>query len=180
MTTTAFIRRALIRGALASTILVPVLAAQSSKMTVVDIQPRLSVNLQDFELRRHTGLGTFISDSVLRASEHFRMSTLLEQRIPSLMFATNGYSGETPVSSRVCSGSMACSAPRCYIRIFLDGMLTFDGTPQMRGLQGIDVSLWRPQDFSGIEFHASSAGLPAQYGGPNADCGTLMFWSRET
>jgi hypothetical protein len=38
----------------------------------------------------------------------------------------------------------------------------FDGTPQMRDLQGIDVSDLQPQECSGIEYHASTAGLPAQ------------------
>ncbi len=174
------VRRALVGGALVSATLAPALRAQSSAIAVAEMRPLLSQGLQGFELRQHSGYGTFISDSALRASEHLRLATLLEQHIPSLAFATDGHTGEFPVSSRVCNGGMACSAPRCYVRIYLDGTLLYDGTPEMRAAQGIDVSHMRPQDFSGIEFHASTAGLPAQYGGPNADCGTLMFWSRET
>ncbi len=180
MTISAVVRRTVIRGAVASAIFASTLAAQSSQIAVVEAHPLLSRGLEGFELRERSGFGTFISDSVLRASEHLRLVTLLQQHIPSLVITRNGVAGEFPVSSRVCNGGMACSAPRCYMRIILDGTLLFDGTPQLRDAQGVDLGHLRPQDFSGVEFHASSASLPAQFGGPNADCGTLLFWSRET
>jgi len=109
-----------------------------------------------------------------------RLANLLEQHIPSIMFGSNNLNGEFPISTRVCGGGLACAAPRCYVRVFMDGTLTFDGSPRLRDLEGVDVSHLRTQDFSGIEYYSSAAGLPAQYAGQNTDCGTLLLWSRET
>jgi hypothetical protein len=108
------------------------------------------------------------------------LSHLLAQYVPSIIFGIGASGGEYPVSSRVCSGGLACAAPRCYARVFLDGMLTFDGTPQMRDVEGIDFSHLRTEDLSGVEYYSGSAGLPAKYAGQNADCGTFLLWSRET
>jgi hypothetical protein len=64
--------------------------------------------------------------------------------------------------------------------MYLDGMLVFDGTPEQRNAQGIELSTFKPDDLSGIEYYAGPAGLPARYAGFNSDCGTLLFWSRES
>jgi hypothetical protein len=33
---------------------------------------------------------------------------------------------------------------------------------------------------SGIEYYAGPAGVPARFAGVNSDCGTLLFWSRDS
>ncbi len=175
-----FVRRAVVGGALACAVFAPAVAAQSAQVIAPDAHHFLSPGMQGFEMRRQFGFGHFITDSALRAAPGMRLSNLLERHIPSLMFGTNGVAGEFPISTRVCAGGLSCAAPRCYVRVFVDGMLTFDGTPRMRDIAGVDVAHLRPQDFSGIEYYAGASGLPAQYSGQNSDCGTLLFWSRET
>jgi hypothetical protein len=179
----ALVRRALVGGALASTVFAPAVAAQSAQsaqVVVPDAHRFLSPGLQGFEVRRHYGFGHFITDSTLRAASGMRLANLLKQHIPSLIFGSNGIAGEFPISTRVCAGGLACAAPRCYVRVYLDGTQTFDGTPRMRDVEGVDISHLRTSDFSGIEYYSSASGLPAQYGGQNSDCGTLLLWFRET
>lgn len=157
------------------------MGAQNSQVSLTDAGRHfLSPGMQGFERRRKTALGQFITDSALRAASGVRLSHLLVQRMPSIRFPVNGLAEEYAVSARVCGGGLACSSPRCYVRVFIDGTLIFDGTPRMRDAEGIDLSRLRTEDFSGIEYYASVGGLPAQFTGPNTDCGTLLFWSRET
>lgn len=174
------VRRAVVGGAIACTLVAPALAAQTSQLALAEAHRYLSPGMQGFEHRRQAGFGHFITDSMLRAASGARLSNLLEQHIPSIILGSNPVAGEFPISSRVCAGGLSCSAPRCYVRVYLDGTLMFDGTPGMRDLAGVDVADLRTQDYSGIEYYSGTAGLPAQYTGPNADCGTLMFWSRES
>jgi hypothetical protein len=174
------VRRAAVGGAIACTLAAPALGAQTSQLAIAETHRYLSPGMQGFERRREAGFGHFVTDSMLRAAEGARLPNLLEQHIPSLTLGSNPVAGEFPISSRICAGGLSCSAPRCYVRVFFDGTLIFDGTPAMRDIAGVDVAHLRTQDYSGIEYYSGPAGLPAQYTGPNADCGTLMFWSRET
>jgi hypothetical protein len=140
----------------------------------------VSPGMRGFEIRRKNGLGQFVTDSALRAASGARLSHVLTRHMPQLLFGAGNSAGEFPISARVCGGGLACAAPRCYVRIFVDGTLMFDGTPRLLDIEGADVSHWRTEDFSGIEYYASPAGVPSQYAGRNSDCGTLLFWSRET
>jgi hypothetical protein len=179
MTISAAVRRACYALALAS--FTHTLAAQSAQVAVADAGHRyLSLGMQGFESRRRAGFGQFIPDSVLRASSGARLSHVLTRYVPSVFYGGGSGDGEYPISSRVCNSGVMCSAPRCYVRVFVDGSMVFDGNPRTRDVEGVDVSRLRPEDLSGVEFYATAAGLPSQYAGYNADCGTLLFWSRET
>ena len=176
----SIVRRAVVALAMAPTLLARPLAAQNSQVALTDGGRRfLSPGMQGFELRRKSALGQFITDSTLRASSGVRLSHLIVQHMPSIRFPINGFAEEYPVSSRVCGGGVGCATPRCYVRIYLDGTLVFNGSPGLRNAEGVDLSHLRPEDFSGIEYYASMGGLPAQFTGTNPDCGTLLFWSRE-
>ena len=155
-------------------------AAQNSQVSLADASHKfVSPGLQGFEARRTAGIGQFISDSVLRAASGSRLSQLLVQHMPGIVIGNGGSYGDYPISSRVCSG-MSCSAPRCYVRMYIDGMLVFDGTNEQRNSHGIELSTFKPDDLSGIEYYAGPSGLPARFAGLNSDCGTLLFWSRES
>jgi hypothetical protein len=154
-------------------------AAQNTQVSLSDASHRfVSPGMQGFEDRRKAGIGQFITDSVLRASSGTRLARILVQHMPGIVIGDGGAYGEYPISARVCSG-MSCSTPRCYVRIFLDGTPVFDGSTQQRNAQGVSLSTFRPEDLSGIEYYAGPAGVPARYTGMNADCGTLLFWTRE-
>ena len=154
--------------------------AQNSQVSLAEASHKfLSPGMQGFEDRRKAGIGQFITDSTLRAASGSRLSQLLVVHMPGIVIGNGGSYGEFPISSRVCNG-MSCSTPRCYVRMYIDGMLVFDGSPQQRNAQGIELSTFKPNDLSGIEYYAGPAGLPARFAGMNSDCGTLLFWSRES
>jgi hypothetical protein len=175
---TALVRHSAVALSLAS-VFARAGSAQNAQVALSDAPRRfLSPGMQGFEDRRKSGIGQFITDSVLRAESKTRLSQLLMQHMPGIVIGDGGAYGEFPISSRVCSG-MSCSTPRCYVRIFLDGTPVFDGSPQQRNSAGVNLSTFRPGDLSGIEYYAGPSGLPARYAGFNSDCGTLLFWSRD-
>jgi hypothetical protein len=175
---TAFLRHSAVALALVS-LCARTGATQSAEVALTDAPHRfLSPGMQGFEDRRKAGMGQFITDSVLRAASGTRLSQILVQHMPGIRIGDGGSYGEFPISSRICSG-MSCSTPRCYVRIFIDGSPVFDGSPQQRNAQGVNLSTFRPEDLSGIEYYAGPSGLPARYAGLNSECGTLLFWSRD-
>jgi len=181
MISTNIIRRAALAIAFAPALFAGRLVAQSSQLAAVDVGRRfLTPGMQGFEARRKAGFGQYVTDSALRAASGVRLSHVLAQHMPSILFGLDTFSGEYPISSRVCGGGLACAAPRCYVRVYIDGTRMFDGTPRLRDVEGIDIGHMRTEDFSGIEYYSSASGLPAEYAGQNSDCGTLLFWSRET
>ena len=154
--------------------------AQNSQVSLADASHKfLSPGMQGFEARRKTGIGQFITDSTLRAASGSRLSQLLVMHMPGIVIGNGGSYGEFPISSRVCSG-ISCSTPRCYVRMYIDGMLAFDGTNEQRNSHGIELSTFKPEDLSGIEYYAGPSGLPARFAGMNSECGTLLFWSRDS
>ena len=177
--TTSLVRRAAVVLSHVSLCAHPA-ASQSAQVSLADATPKvLSPSMQGFEARRKAGIGQFITDSTLRASSQSRLSMLLMQHVPGIVIGNGGSWGDFPISSRVCSG-ISCSTPRCYVRIYLDGMLAFDGSPQQRNAQGIDLSTFKPTDLSGIEYYSGPSGLPARFASMNSECGTLLFWSRDS
>jgi hypothetical protein len=154
--------------------------AQNSQVSLAEANHRfVSPGMQGFEARRKTGIGQFITDSTLRAASGSRLSQLLVMHRPGIVIGNGGSYGELPISSRVCSG-ISCNTPRCYVRMYIDGMLAFDGTNEQRNSHGIELSTFKPEDLSGIEYYAGPSGLPARFAGMNSDCGTLLFWSRDS
>ena len=178
-TSAAIVRRTAFMLMLAPVLFARPAVAQSSQVSLADAGHRfMSPNMEAFEARRKTGMGQFIPDSTLRAASGSRLSYVLAQHLNGIVVGNGGPDGDFPISSRVCNG-LACSAPRCYARIYIDGMEVFDGTPQQRNAAGVDLSRFKPEDLSGVEYYGGPAGVPARYAGLNSDCGTLLFWSRD-
>jgi hypothetical protein len=176
---TAFVRRTAVALTLVS-LWAHAGTAQNSQVSLAEASHKfLSPAMQGFEDRRKAGIGQFITDSALRAASGSRLSQLLVQHMPGIVIGNGGSYGEFPISSRVCSG-ISCSTPRCYVRMYIDGMLVFDGAPLQRNSQGVELSTFKPDDLSGVEYYAGPAGLPARFAGFNSECGTLLFWSRDS
>ncbi|MFQ5690940.1 MAG: carboxypeptidase-like regulatory domain-containing protein [Gemmatimonadota bacterium] len=65
------------------------------------------------------------------------------------------------------SGSGDCQ-PLYYVN---GGRAPIDNLPQ-------GINEFRPEDMEAIEIYRSGGAVPAQYGGSNARCGVILFWTR--
>jgi hypothetical protein len=62
----------------------------------------------------------------------------------------------------------ACSAPRCYVHVYLDGALIDNGE---RASMRTDFSRMDVNQLAGVEYYADGASVPIQYSTTGADSG---------
>jgi hypothetical protein len=111
--------------------------------------------LRDFERRRATGSGTFITREDIERSHSHSTSELL-QRLGRLR-VIRGTRGEASLFMR----------GTCRPQIFVDGAL-------LQGSVSIDTAVL-PEDIAAIEVY-SDAGIPIQYA-IRSPCGVILVWT---
>jgi hypothetical protein len=128
--------------------------------------------MKDFEARRVSGRGQFITEEFLRKHPTRSMPDLIR-----------GFSGLTVLCTR--TGFYRCEAvasrsPRrpssfggvageCRFAVFIDGVSVRD--PDLANLV--------VTDFAGIEAYTAGQQIPARFNKNGNPCGALIFWSRE-
>ena len=101
--------------------------------------------LKDFEIRRNTGLGRFVTDSVLEKEASRPLSLVLSTRFPGL----RAFGGK--LRSMRFSTSVSRGAANCGVDAYLDNMLYLD-----------DIDAIRPSEVAGIEFYTMET-APVQF-----------------
>jgi hypothetical protein len=132
----------------------------------------ISPSLRGFEERRHEGFGNFVSEAVLRKAEGWRLADLLPAHLPGAhIMAGRG-------SARTLVGRTGCP-----VTVYLDGVLFYKNGNFKNGSRiepPPDFGLLLADEYAGIEYYASSATLPIQFGADRtAACGTVLLWTRE-
>jgi CarboxypepD_reg-like domain len=139
--------------------------------------------LMDFEERRRTGIGRFLTADFF--DEHGRpVSAFLQSKLPGVKFVQAG-GRKLMASTRGCG--MKCdtvalleknSTPRaCYMQIVVNGVVRYSGAA---GQPMFDVDELNSKDIIGLEFY-TVATTPLQYSGGYSDkaaCGTVIFWTK--
>jgi carboxypeptidase family protein len=155
--------------------------------TVAGAHKYVSPRLQQFEERRLSGQGGhFISDSTLRNNENRTLANLVDSRVPGAMLKPmvvpgKGYIMALVSTRKSCAGLAIlhpqCSAPSCYVAIYLDGVLRFSSK---LGLDPPDLSHdYNISDLAGVEYYAGGAASPAGMHSDDDGCGSLWLWTRE-
>lgn len=164
-------------------------ATQLQPVKVQGAQQARGFGRAEFAERRALGIGKFADSAVLRPLDDRRLSDVLRDLVgvrtmefhdPNSFIneiravsPTSSESRNTAMGTKVIPGN-----PACYVSIFLDGVALYrsDMTGSARPP---DLS----RDFSvpsleAIEYYRGPSEVPPQYGGSNANCGALLFWTR--
>ena len=120
-------------------------------------------NLVDFDERRKTGFGRFVTQEDFARAEGGNILNFLTSRIPGVR--TSGTGRRRLVSSR---GPTSVSQRECPIRVIFDGM------PNAGPL---DLDSIDPSMIAAAEYY-TPATLPFQFAFGGSPCGTLLLWSR--
>ena len=149
-----------------------------------------SPRLQDFESRRKRNVGGyFIGEADLRRVEHISIESTLRSRVPGLQFTyyrnivaargrssnstgINGSGGDPRINP-----DDGRSPRGCWIIVYLDGSLIFDGVPKSGALPP-DFNQIMAMNLSGIEYYPRAGGMPLQFKTTTTNCGTLLLWTR--
>jgi len=149
--------------------------------------PYVSPTLRAFEERRRIGSGTFIDDSVLRASEGSRLADVLALRVPGLQtlkvdtrtFAASRRDQRTGKFAMLpAGGRRRDNIPNaCFSTVYLDGILLFEMAMSRPTDPPPNLSEYLVSDLGAIEFYGGNAAVPVQF--KTSECGTLLLWTRE-
>ncbi|MEZ4455500.1 MAG: carboxypeptidase regulatory-like domain-containing protein [Gemmatimonadales bacterium] len=123
-----------------------------------------------FDQRRKEGFGRFVTEDVLRKSEHRRLIDLLRQR---------------GARTRIIGGrSVLVGRSLCPMAVFFDGIpLYLPPAPSYGGAAAAGPSPpnlddWQVSEFEAIEFYNGPSETPWEFGFTGTACGVLLLWTR--
>ncbi len=136
-------------------------------ITVEAKEARPTPKMAGFLERRAAGFGSFIDETVLRERESSPLSMVLRGHVAGLTFVhlpnNQGY-GITMSRNK---------SKACFAQIFLDGMRI------VKGGDSYNIDQHTVQDLMAVEVYKGGATTPAQFGGSNSSCGTVLLWTRD-
>ena len=141
-----------------------------------------------FYHRQHTGFGKFIDRQVIEARGPSEMTDLFSGMAGIELYADPYNSLEkfvvfrsgrhtTPEIRDSPDGGAPPSTDsykRCFPRVYVDGIVAHRGGDEPARLD----TFVDPMAVAGVEVYGSVSGLPAEYQGLGAFCGTILIWTR--
>lgn len=161
-------------------------AVMMAPITVVARSGRVSPVLAGFYQRMENGFGRYITREHIEQRQPGNITDML-RGLPGVRFSTR----QSGVGSDVV---MARASPRmggCPVQIFLDGIRINRSAALEVKRDSLDSDLVAlnesiaiddladPSELEGIEVYYGLAGVPAEFMGPDARCGTVAVWTRE-
>lgn len=119
----------------------------------------VGIGREAFAERRSRGGGLFFDSTDMRRNEHRTLGDMARGRI-GLHVPPTRYGGGIIYNTR--------RSPPCALFTY------YDGVP--RGV--VDTREFPVSSLESAEIYHSVAGMPQEYGGPNASCGIILLWSR--
>ncbi|HEY6208266.1 MAG TPA: TonB-dependent receptor [Gemmatimonadales bacterium] len=112
----------------------------------------------DFERRRHSGMGYFLTkEQIERAGATHLVDILVTVRGVQQVCLSND-----------CIAKMVRSPAGCYPQYFLDGIAS---TPYF-------ARNTPPEDVQGVEIYRGSSETPGEFIGSNSACGVIAIWTK--
>lgn len=140
-----------------------------------------SARMRTFERRRAEGFGRFITADELRKNEDRTLRAVLT-RLGGLRFVIY----ESATFAGIARGGASVNplavpwdrnSPRgCWVQVYLDAIRIYS---PLVVLPAPNIADYRVRDLEAVEFYPGFATTPAELGGANAPCGTLVLWTRE-
>lgn len=167
------------------------LIKQATILPEVDVTTAKPIppKLVEFEQRRASGFGRFITAEELEKNVNRRPSELVA-KIPGPRIM-RGWGNYGWIASSVGSGAIergrsfqlspmdkarGADPNQCYAAVMLDGNHVFSGRP---GEQLFDINLIPTNTIAGIEYYRDAATVPAKFGGTRGEtCGLIAIWTK--
>ena len=146
------------------------ISVSAEEMAAIEIVARQNASrtLLDFERRRASGTGDYLTAEELRRRSRGRLSEAL--RTLGGVNVMSGNSGGTYlVGARSARGST------CFTAVMLDGSWVYDGD---RSQAPFDVNSINPHDIAAIEYYRGLSNTPVELQGIRNSCGVLVIWTK--
>jgi hypothetical protein len=145
--------------------IVLLLAPRSQELPSVTIEEEApSPFLKEFDERRRSGTGYYVTEAELQASPGKSIEAIAATKIPGITIRSFGTGPERGVFST--RGTHSTRKALCAVSVYLNGMRV-----------GNDPTIV-PLDFiGGIEYYPAGR-IPVQYQELGNDCGVMLLWPR--
>jgi Carboxypeptidase regulatory-like domain/TonB-dependent Receptor Plug Domain len=125
----------------------------------VEATPLAPLWIRDFERRRATGRGQYVTRDEIEARNYNRLSDVVQVMRGVTLDCGGGGSG--------CQVRMVRAPMQCYPEYWVDGQLN---------------NAWGPvipvRDIEAIEVYTGPTDTPGEFAGRNSGCGTIVIWTR--
>ncbi len=137
----------------------PAERAQALPQVTVEAAPEAPTWLRDFERRRSTGRGQYLTRDQIESTGGGRLSDVV-QNLRGVTLECGGGGGS-------CRIRMTRAPMQCYPEYYVDGLLN---------------NSWGPvvplRDLEAIEIYTGPSDTPGEFAGRNSGCGTIVIWTR--
>lgn len=136
-------------------------------------EQRVSLRMLEFEQRRKTGVGQFLTREELERRGSMYAKDFLRNMTGIIVSPLSGdqFAGTVALSKREGGSVFGDGAGACAMQILLDGIVL----PRNFNLDLLPP----PKQIAGIEVYSGSATVPPQFGGPDRRCGVIAVWTRD-
>ena len=163
-----------------------ILADRAQSLPAVAIEresePAVSYRLRDFERRRSSGVGHFLTEKDLAAERSKPLGDALV-RLPgahvvrsmtaACLTTSRGAQSIHRTASGYCGGRSVGDS-NCPVAVFVDGFPVYTGNSD----EIYDLNVFHANDVAGVEFYAGSSTVPREFAAPRGTCGVLVLWTR--
>ena len=135
------------------------------------IEPAGAIGIEGFEERRRMGFGDFIEPATLRKEGNLRLIEVLRRHTRIYFFLKGNRYWATTTRKPAPITSRNFVPEPCPMQFMLDGQIL----PQPDFHAGFYTD-----EIEAIEVYYGGAGIPPQFSGARAECGTIVMWTRRS
>jgi hypothetical protein len=128
--------------------------------------------LREFERRRHTTSGRFLTESDIQRAGSTNLANVIRTKIPGFDLVRHPSGSGTALAARR-SGTPNRGVNDCYTAVWLNGQLFFEPSKYDQPPRLEDINL---QDLAGAEFYKVSE-VPPELGFRSGNCGAMVIWN---
>ena len=145
-------------------------------------RPTLGSRFADFERRRSSGVGQFLSVDDLSVERskplgdalvRLRGVYVVRSAMSACLTSRRGAQSFQNMATGWC-GSQFVGDAYCPVAVFINGHLVYSGHSE----EIFNLNSMRTDEVAGVEYYSGSGTLPRELGAPRGTCGALVIWTK--
>jgi hypothetical protein len=138
--------------------------------------------LKDFERRRSSGVGQFLTAADLTPERskplgdvvgRLRGTYVVRSASAACLTATRGAQSFRNSATGWC-GTQEVGGAYCPVAVFVDGYPSYTGHSE----EVFNLNSLRANEVAGIELYAGAGTMPREFSAPRGTCGALVIWTK--
>ena len=147
-----------------------------------DRRPTLGSRFDDFERRRSSGVGQFLTvdDLAVERSKplgdalvRLRGVYVVRSATAACLTSTRGAQSVQNMTTGWC-GNRSVGDAYCPVAVFMNGHPVYTGHSE----EIFNLNSMHADEVAGVEYYSGSGTLPREFGAPRGTCGALVIWTK--